>query len=96
MSAQALSFTIYLDAPTLFRRDAFVRLSRLCQRYCGPDYSIETVDIRADHRAAARAAVETTPTIFVAQPGHPVQRLGGLAAAKAFLQTLPKQAAHSL
>ena len=85
MSARTFSFTIYLGSRPFFGRDAFVRLSRLCQEYCGPDYAIETIDVSADRRAAARAGIDSTPTIFVALEGQPRQRLGGLAAAEAFL-----------
>ena len=85
MSASTFAFTIYLGSRPFFGQDAFVRLSRLCQKYCGPYYEIETIDVSADRRAAARAAIKTTPTIFVALQGQPRQRLGGLAAAEAFL-----------
>jgi hypothetical protein len=88
MSAHACSFTIYLGAPSMFRANAFIQLSKLCHRYCGGSYSIETIDVRAEKRMAFLAGVSDTPTIFVTVPGLKSQRIGNIATTELFLKKL--------
>jgi hypothetical protein len=86
MSARGCSFTLYVGAPSFFRTDPFIQLAKLCQEYCGASYAIETRDTRDDLRAALRADVQETPTVFVNISGGPTRRLGNLAATEAFLK----------
>jgi len=86
MSAHSCSFTLYVGARSLFRRDPFIQLSKLCQEYCNGSYEIETFDTRDGMKAAIRAEVHETPTVFVRIAGGPTRHLGSLTQTEAFLK----------
>ncbi len=86
MSAHAFTFSLYVGAPSFFRTDPFIRLSRLCQEYCEASYSIEIFDTREDLRGSIRAGVQDIPAVTVTMPGSPALHLGNLAKAEAFLK----------
>ena len=86
MSAHSCSFTLYLGPRSLFRTDPFIQLSRLCQKYCGASYEIETFDTRDRMSAAIQAGVRETPSVFVTIADGPTRHLGSLAHTEAFLK----------